>query len=154
MIDKAHINYLLSEVLEDTDLFLVDLAVKPSNKIQIEIDSIKGINIDECAQVSAYIESKLNRDVEDYELEVSSPGLGSPLKVIQQYQKNIGKQVSVVLKNGIKLTGKLLEVSPTSFKVETQEKEKVDGKKKAEKLTIVNDLIYSEIKLTKVVISF
>ena len=103
MIEKTKISYYLTEIIDGTDLFLVDLAVKPSNKIIIELDSFKGITIDECAQVSSSLEAKLNRNVEDFDLEVSSPGLGLPFKVNQQYQKNIGNQVSVLLKSTYKL---------------------------------------------------
>jgi ribosome maturation factor RimP len=154
MIDKAKVNYFLVEILEETDLFLVDLTVKPSNKIIIEIDSFKGVSIDECAKVSAHLESKLNRDIEDFELEVSSPGLGLPFKIIQQYRKNIGNQVSVLMKSGSKYTGKLLEVSETGVKVEIQEKMKVEGKKKPEMVIFAKDLLFNEIKIAKAIINF
>lgn len=154
MIDRAKVNYFLDEILEETDLFLVDLTVKPSNKIIIEIDSFKGVTIDECAKVSSSLESKLNRDVEDFELEVSSPGLGLPFKVIQQYRKNIGNQVSVLMKSGSKYTGKLLEVSETGVKVEFQEKMKVEGKKKPETVISAKDLLFNEIKIAKAIINF
>lgn len=154
MIEKTKVDYFLSEILEGTGLFLVDLTVKPSNKILIEIDSFRGVSIDECARVSTLLEGKLDRDIEDFELEVSSPGLGLPFKVLQQYQKNIGKQVSVLLKTGTKYTGKLLEANAEGFKLETSEKMKVEGKKKPEVIITVKELKYNDIKTTKAIINF
>lgn len=154
MIEKAKINYYLTEILDGTDLFLVDLTVKPSNKIIIEIDSFKGVTIDECAQVSTSLESKLDRNIEDFELEVSSPGLGMPFKVIQQYQKNIGNQVSVLLKSGSKYTGKLLSADAASVKVEVQDKIKREGKKKPETITVEKEISINDIKITKAIINF
>lgn len=154
MIERAKVNYYLVEILEDTDLFLVDLTVKPSNKILIEIDSFKGVSIDECAMVSTALESKLNRNIEDFELEVSSPGLGQPFKIAQQYQKNIGNQVSVLLKDGTKYTGKLTEANAAGIKVEVKEKMKVEGKKKPEMVVSQKELLFNEIKITKTIINF
>lgn len=154
MIDKAKVNYYLVEILEGTDLFLVDLTVKPSNKIIIEIDSFKGVSIDECAHVSTSLESKLDRNIEDFELEVSSPGLGLPFKVPQQYLKNVGNQVSVVMKSGSKYTGKLLEANDTGIKVEVQEKLRVEGKKKPELVISAKELLFNDIKITKAIINF
>lgn len=154
MIDKAKVNYYLVEILEGTDLFLVDLTVKPSNKIIIEIDSFKGVSIDECAHVSTSLESKLDRNIEDFELEVSSPGLGMPFKVPQQYLKNVGNQVSVVMKSGSKYTGKLLEANDLGVKVEVQEKLRVEGKKKPELVISAKELLFNDIKITKAIINF
>jgi ribosome maturation factor RimP len=154
MIDKAKIDYFLNEILEGTDLFLVDLTVKPSNKIIIEIDSLQGVTIDECAHVSSTLETKLNRNVEDFDLEVSSPGLGLPFKVMQQYQKNVGNQVSVLMKSGEKYTGKLLEADNSGLKVEIKEKMKVEGKKKPETVVIEKELLFNDIKITKAIINF
>ncbi len=154
MIDRAKVNYFLVEILEETDLFLVDLTVKPSNKILIEIDSVKGVSIDECAMVSTALEAKLNRNIEDFELEVSSPGLGQPFKVPQQYQKNIGSQVSVLLKDGTKYTGKLLSADSSEVKVEVKEKMKVEGKKKPELVIAEKEILINDIKIIKAIINF
>jgi ribosome maturation factor RimP len=154
MIEKAKISYYLTEIIDGTDLFLVDLTVKPSNKIIIELDSFKGITIDECAEVSTSLEAKLNRNIEDFDLEVSSPGLGMPFKVAQQYQKNIGNQVSVLLKSGSKYTGKLLSANDTSIKVEVQDKVKREGKKKPEIVILEKEISINDIKITKAIINF
>ncbi len=154
MIDKTKVNYFLGEILDGTELFIVDMTVKPSNKIIIEIDSLKGVSIDECAQVSSKLATKLNRDIEDFDLEVSSPGLGLPFKVFQQYQKNIGKQVSVLMKTGTKYTGKLVEAGMSSVKVEVQDKIRGEGKKKSEVIIIEKEILLSEIKVTKAIINF
>lgn len=154
MIEKTKISYYLTEIIDGTDLFLVDLTVKPSNKIIIELDSFKGITIDECAEVSSSLEAKLNRNIEDFDLEVSSPGLGLPFKVFQQYQKNIGNQVSVLLKSGSKYTGKLLSATEASIKVEIQDKVKREGKKKPEVVIIEKEIAINDIKITKAIINF
>jgi ribosome maturation factor RimP len=154
MIEKTKVSYYLSEILEGTELFLVDLTVKPSNKIIIEIDSFKGVSIDECAHVSHALEEKLNRNIEDFDLEVSSPGLGLPLKVPQQYLKNIEKQVSVLMKSGSKYTGKLLFADENGLKLETSEKIRLEGKKKPEVVVTIKELKYNDIKTTKAIINF
>jgi ribosome maturation factor RimP len=154
MIDKTKIKYFLDEILEGMDLFLVDLVVKPSNKILIEIDSVRGVTIDKCALVSTSLESKLDRNFEDFELEVSSPGLGMPFKVLQQYRKNIGNQVSVLMKDGTKYTGKLVDADHAGIRAEIQEKVRVEGRKKPEVVTVTKELLYNEIKFTKAIINF
>ena len=83
--------------------FIVEITVKPGNKIIVSIDSFTGIAIDDCVAISRSIEANFDRDIEDYELEVSSAGLTQPFKVFQQYQKNIGKNVEILFKNGQKL---------------------------------------------------
>lgn len=154
MIDKVKVNYFLTEILEGSELFLVDLTVKPSNKILIEIDTFNGVSIDECARVSAALEAKLNRSIEDFDLEVSSPGLGMPFKVVQQYQKNLGKQVSVIMKSGSKYTGKLLDANNAGVKVEIHEKIRSEGKKKSEVVIVEKELNFNDIKITKAIVNF
>ena len=85
MIDKNVVTRIVEEWLEGKDYFLVDVTVTPDDKIVVEIDHAEGVWIDDCVDLSRYIESKLNREVEDYELEVGSAGIGQPFKVLQQY---------------------------------------------------------------------
>ena len=84
---------------------MVDVTVSTSNHIVVEIDTQNGVNIDFCAELSRHIESQLDREVEDYELEVGSAGLTAPFKVIEQYHKNKGNEVDVLTKEGKKITG-------------------------------------------------
>ena len=93
-----------------TDIFLVEVLVKPGNVITVHVDRPDGISIDECVKISRYLNENLDREVEDYSLEVSSPGLGGAFRVKQQYEKNLGRDIEVLYTDGIKVTGKLQEV--------------------------------------------
>lgn len=154
MIQKEHIQTLINESISDTDIYLVDLKITPDNKITIYLDNSSKITIGECATVSRYVEDKLNRDVEDFELTVSSPGLDEPLKHILQYKKRIGSQVAVITKEGEKVVGKLNSVDEAGIVVEQKGKEKVEGKKGRQ--VIINNvaLTFNQIKETKLVLSF
>ena len=103
MIDKNVVTRIVEEWLEGKDYFLVDVTVTPDDKIVVEIDHAEGVWIDDCVDLSRYIESKLNREEEDYELEVGSAGIGQPFKVLQQYIIHIGKEVEVLGKDGKKM---------------------------------------------------
>src|ERR1039458_1313805 len=107
MLQKQHIEELITEAIAGTDIFLVELKVTPDNKITIYLDNSTRITIGECAKVNRFLEDKMDRNVEDYELTVSSPGLDEPFRHILQYKKRIGSQVAIVTKEGQKLVGKL-----------------------------------------------
>ena len=96
MIDRNVVSGIVNEWLEDKDYFLVDVSVSPDDKIVVEIDHAEGVWIDDCVELSRFIESKLDREEEDYELEVGSAGIGEPFKVLQQYLIHIGKEVEVL----------------------------------------------------------
>jgi len=104
MISAVSIKELVNKILEPTDFFLVEASVKPGNRIVVYVDKLEGISIDECAEISRLVESNLDREVEDFELEISSPGLTQPFKVKQQYFKNIGKDIEIVLSTGEKIS--------------------------------------------------
>lgn len=89
------IKHLIEPVLTEHHLFLVELKISKDNVIEVFVDALEGVNIQTCIAVSREIESSLNRDEEDFELTVSSAGLGYPFKVEQQYQKNLGKSVEI-----------------------------------------------------------
>jgi len=84
MISKQKIEELVSQWLQGKDYFLVDIAISSDNKIVVEIDHADGVWIDDCVELSRFIEERLDRDEEDFELEVGSAGLGQPFKVEQQ----------------------------------------------------------------------
>lgn len=111
MITEQTITELVEQYLVGSDIFLVDVAVKAGNAIRVHVDRMEGISIDECVKISRYLNEKLDRDAEDYSLEVSSPGLGAPFRVKQQYDKNCGRHIEVRLKEGSTVTGKLQTVS-------------------------------------------
>lgn len=154
MIDKNEIVQLVEEALASSDNYLVDVIIKPGNLIIVEIDSDKAIGIDDCVVLSKYVESRLDRDAEDFELEVGSAGITSPFKILRQYTKNIGNEVEMLLKKGIKLTGKLKAADENGVVVTIEKQVKPEGAKR--KVTVEEDqsYTYDEIKYTKYLIRF
>jgi len=152
MITEVQLLDLITPTLEEKKYFVVTLEVRPGNNILIEIDSADGVKISDCVSVSKAIENNLDRENEDFDLQVSSPGLDKPFKVIQQYEKNIGKDVQIqTLENKIE-KGKLLSVNNINITVEIERKVK-EGKKKK---TIIENKVFNfnQIKETKIIISF
>lgn len=154
MIDKNVVTRIVEEWLEGKDYFLVDVIVTPDDKIVVEIDHAEGVWIDDCVDLSRYIESKLNREVEDYELEVGSAGIGQPFKVLQQYIIHIGKEVEVQDKDGKKWTGVLVDANESNFTITVQTKVKPEGAKRPKLVEQNVTFTYDEIKYTKYLISF
>lgn len=154
MIEKKVVSQLIEEKLASSSNYLVDVVIKPGNLIVVEIDNDEAVSIDDCAELSWYLEEHLDRDVEDYELEVGSAGITSPFKVLRQYVKNIGNEVEMLLKNGSKLTGVLKSADENGVVVSVEKKVKPEGAKR--KVTVVEDESYTfdEIKYTKYLIRF
>jgi ribosome maturation factor RimP len=124
MIEKQKIQGLVEEFIKGTGLFIVTIKVSNANKITILADKNEGITIDECAGIHRHVENGLDREKEDFELQVSSPGLDSPFVVLEQYFKNEGKKVEVVDYEGSKYTGKLKNVTGGGFELESEKKVK------------------------------
>ena len=139
---------------EGKDYFLVEVTISPGDKILVEIDHKEGVWIEDCVELSRYVESKLDREEEDYELEVGSAGIGQPFKVLQQYINHIDKEVEVLTKDGRKLSGVLKEVDEMHFVVAVQKKVKEEGAKRPKLVDEDLSLKYDEIKYTKYLISF
>jgi len=118
------------------------------------IDSMVGVPISTCIELSRAIEKNFDREIEDFELQVASAGIGQPFQVIQQYHKNIEKEVEVLTKEGIKLKGKLLTVGENAIKIEVEEKIKVEGKKKKQIVQKIHSFTFDQIKSTKDIITF
>lgn len=154
MIDKNVVTRIVDEWLEGKDYFLVDVTVSPDDKIVVEIDHAEGVWIDDCVELSRYIESKLNREEEDYELEVGSAGIGQPFKVLKQYMIHLGKNVEVLDNNGKKWTGVLSDVNDENFTVTVEVKIKPEGAKRPKLVEQNVTFTYDEIKYTKYLISF
>ena len=128
MVEKQKIQTLVDEFIKGTGLFIVAVKVSSANRITVLADKNEGITIDECAAIHRHIEMNLDRETEDFELQVSSPGLDLPFGVIEQYYKNVGRKVEVMDKEGTKLTGILKNVTDGGFELETEYK--VKGKAK------------------------
>jgi ribosome maturation factor RimP len=149
MIDKLKIEKLVKEFISGTSLFLVAVKVSSSGKVTILADKNEGITIDECVSISRFLEKNLNRDEDDYELMVSSPGIEMPFMVIEQYYKNTGKKVEIIDNEGNKLSGLLKNVTTGGFEIETEVK--VKGKAREKKELSFN---FDQVKSTREVLSF
>lgn len=154
MITTGQIESLILDKLESDGVFIVELTVSPSNRISVTLDSEHGIPVSYCVDISRMIEHNLDRDKEDFALEVSTAGLDQPLKLVRQFKKNIGRDVDVVTAEGKNITGKLTEISENGFTVETQEKVKTEGKKKKELKITPHIFNFEDVKSVKVVVSF
>ena len=154
MIEKKTVCQIVEEWLEGKDYFLVEVTVSPDDKIVVEIDHAEGVWIEDCVELSRYIESKLNREEEDYELEVGSAGIGQPFKVLQQYYIHIGQEVEVMTVGGQKLTGVLKDADEEKFTVTVQKKVKPEGAKRPKLVEEDETFAYEQIKYTKYLISF
>ena len=154
MIEKNFLKQLVEEKLASSQNYLVDITIKPENLIVVEIDNDEGFNIDDCVELSRYLEEHLDRETEDFELEVGSTGITSPFKVLRQYLKNIGNEVEILLKNGIKLAGILKNADENGITVVVEKQVKPEGAKR--KVTIQEELsyLYEEIKYTKYLLRF
>lgn len=157
MISKTRVEQLINERIAELDngLFIVDLTISASNVIHVELDKYSGgVSVNDCVSVSRNVEHNLDREEQDFELNVSSAGLDKPLRVLPQYTKNVGREVKVALTNGTKLEGKLLAANENGIVLETTRKEKTEGKKKKETIVEQHELAFSDMKETKVIISF
>lgn len=154
MIEEKYIKTLAEQKIGGTPLFLVDVKVKPVNKIEVFIDSPSHVTVDECVSLSRFIESNLDREREDFELTVSSPGLDQPFRVMNQYLKYLGKEVAVVKKDGIKIIGKLKDVKDASVVIETKRTERREKGKGRHTLVEEATIAFDQIKETKLVLPF
>ena len=121
MADQHLIEHHLEEILAGKDIFLVQVNGDNNNKIGVHIDKHEGISIDECVRISKELENKLDRDREDFALEVSSPGLNAPFRVLEQYKKNVGKKIVIVNTDGDKLEGVLKETDDKGIVLEVKQ---------------------------------
>lgn len=130
MIDKDLVTKIVTEYLEDGPIFLVALKVSKQNQISVFLDGDNGVTIQDCSKLSRHIESQLNRDSEDFELQVSSVGVGQPLLLTRQYKNNIGRRLAISAEGDLRIKGKLTQVSEKGI---TIEKDKADKSKKKKK---------------------
>ena len=155
MIDEAKVTELVNSRIKGSELFLVEVNIGSANEIRVLIDSMKGVIIDECVALSRFLTDELNKVDENFSLEVSSPGLGSPLLISMQYQKNVGREVEVVLKDGTKKNGLLKSAGEESVIIEVREKKFGPGSQKKKKyMPVEKEFNFEDIKSTKVVVKF
>ncbi len=153
MIDKELVKEWVNELLDGTDRFLVDVAIKNDDLILVFLDSDTALTIEHCVEVSRHIESKLNRDEEDYELRVSSSGLDHPLTLIRQFVKNIGREIRFEMNDGSHLHGKIIAADDKNLNIELIiEKKRKKIKEQSTAGTMI--IAYDDIKEAWPVISF
>lgn len=154
MIDKETIINLTETYLQGSSSYLVDVLIGVGNTITVEIDNDEGVDIDQCAALSRHLEANLDRDVEDFELTVTSVGLTSPFKTLRQYKKFEGEEVEVLTKKGEKMTGTLKSSDPEGFTITVTKKMKPEGAKR--KVEVVENIrfAFNEVKHTKYLIRF
>ncbi len=153
-MDKTLVSEIAEAYLKDSSNYLVDVSVGTDNAVTVEIDNDNGVNIDDCVALSRHIESQFNRDLEDFELTVTSAGLTSPFKTLRQYKKYEGKEIEVLSKNGQKLSGVLKSSNDEGFTVTITKMVKTEGAKR--KTEVQEDLFfnYNDVKYTKYLIRF
>ena len=154
MINKNVVTKAVEEWLQKGDYYLVDVEMTTDDRIVIEIDHADGVWIEDCVSLSRFIEDHLNRDEEDYELEVGSAGIGQPFKVEQQYINCIGKDVEVLAADGKKVVGVLKSVDGRKFVVTVSEKQTVEGKKRPQLVEVDKEFSMDEVKYCKYLINF
>ncbi len=154
MINKEVVKTLVDEWLQNGDYFLVDIIFSADDRIVIEIDHADGVWIEDCAELSRFLQEKLGEELGDYELEVGSAGLGQPFKVEQQYKNHIGDEVEVLQADGKKVQGILKEVNGREFVVTVKEKQTVEGKKRPVMADVDKTYSMDEVKYAKYVLAF
>lgn len=156
MIEQSLIHSIVQDYIsqEVPNLYIVEVAVHPGNRIIVEVGADEGVSIDECVALNKRIESSLDREVEDYELEVGSAGISSAFKVLRQYQSAIGSEVELLRKGGSKERGTLISANDTLVQLEVQRKIKPDGAKRKQLVVELLDIPMEEVLQTKRVIKF
>lgn len=154
MIDKNKVKDLVAEWLEGKEYFLVDASVDDQNKITVEIDHKDGVWIEDCCELSRFIEEHFDRDVEDFELEVGSAGIGQPFKVLQQYINSIGYDVELMTAEGKKMEGYMKSADEQGFVVTVEEKQRIEGKKRPQIVEVDRTFGYDDVKWVKNIIDF
>ena len=154
MIERNTVKTVVEEWLSGNDYFLVDVTFTPDDRIVVEIDHADGVWIEDCAELSRFMQERLGEELGDYELEVGSAGIGQPFKVEQQYVNHIGKDVEVLDAEGKKVQGVLKQVDGRDFVVTVKEKQKLEGKKRPQLVDVDKTFNMDNIKYTKYLLSF
>jgi ribosome maturation factor RimP len=159
MIDKQKIRELVLSEINKNNIVLVDLQVNSGNLIKLTLDSIKGVNIDDCVKISKLIESNFDRETEDYELEVSSYGISQPFILPLHYQKNLEKKVEVYLKQGKSLKGILKNINVENdnlnyIELLLNKKVQIEGKKRKQEVEEIIRISGLDIQKAKLILEY
>lgn len=157
MLDRKFILELIEERIAELDngLYVVELSISSSNVINVELDKIKGgVSVNDCVSVSRNIEHNLDREKQDFELHVSSAGLDKPIRHVNQYSKNVGRSFKVVMNDGEKYEGELMKLTDTGIVIKQISLQKSVEKRRKIQVEEILELPFTEIKESKIVISF
>ena len=155
MTFKNKVQELLDVALaERPELFLVDLSINEANKISINLDGDQGVNLQDCIDISRTIENNLDREEQDFSLEVASAGVSSPLQFVRQYKKNIGRTLRVKTSSSDDLEAKLVAADEEKISLEWQAREPKKIGKGKETVQKKVDILYENIKEAIVIVSF
>ncbi len=154
MITQETVTRLIEDKIAGSDMFIVDVTVRPGNVIDVTLDGDSGVTIEACTDVHRHLLHEMDREVEDYSLEVSSPDLTKPLKVVRQYIKNVGRDLAVKKPDKTKIEGELIGATETGITLKTSQKEEVPGKKGKKLVEREINLEYAEIAEAKIMIRF
>lgn len=154
MVSESQIKILTEEYLEGSVYFVVGIKIRSGNRIEVYLDGDQRVNVDVCIGLNRFIESKLDRNTEDYDLTVSSCGADKPLVLPRQYLKITGGMMEVVDSEGKVLTGKLLRAGESDFDMEINTSPGRKKSKEKEAMTTIVTFKYTEIKSAKEIITF
>ena len=154
MINAKTVEQIVNDKIAGSHLYLVEVTVGAQNAISVFVDSDEAVTLADCIELSKHVEAQFDREVEDFELNVSSAGLSEPFKVARQFVKNIGKEVEVIGKDGIKNIGTLLAYNETGIELEMIKKIKPEGAKRKQDIAIKELISFDKIKLVRIYISF
>ncbi|SHF84307.1 ribosome maturation factor RimP [Flavobacterium defluvii] len=154
MTFKEKVNGLITEaLLEKPSIFLIDLAISDSFKISVGLDGDNGVMLQDCIDISRAIENNLDREEQDFSLEVASVGVGSPLKLVRQYKKNIGRTL-IVTTNNEKIEAELVEANDVFIILSWKAREPKKVGKGKETVQKQQQIPYTEIKEAVVTVTF
>jgi len=158
MIDKDEVKGLVTSELEGSGTVLVDLQISVTNQIKVLLDSFDGVPISKCVEISRLVEGSLDREEEDFELEVSSYSLTQPFVLALHYMKNVNRQVEVYCKDGKSIKGLLKTVelaedneSVSLIEILNKKRVKLEGKKKKVEVEEITKVDGNEIQKAKLV---
>ncbi len=154
---KQELSQQVDILLQEFDLYLIDIVINAGNEIEIHVDSDTGIKISECKMLSRKIESWIHEEKgedAEFSLTVGSPGIDVPLKLQRQYLKNKGRKLQITNQSGEKTEGKMIEVDDDKITLEWKERVPKEIGKGKRTVTMTKDFVYSDIATAKVLITF
>lgn len=153
MILKERVEQIIEDYIATvSDIFLVEVSVQPGNRIVVMIDSDARIDLDCCIALSRHIESKLDREEQDFELEVGSVGITSAIRMERQWRKHLGREVEILLNTGVKEKGIVQDVMPEGIVFAVVRRVLMEGKKRKQDVTEELRIAFVDIKIAKPVI--